>query len=324
MEEQVNTSRSELWSLSFRDLFYKYVRFLPFFLLSTAFALFIAFVYLRNATQIYSVGGPLLIKSEQQGSSSRNDKMADIFGNKSANIQSEIEVLKSRPLMERVVRKLDLQFSYFVKGKIKTVNIYKQGPFLIDAFQLTDSFSSFSLKIKFLNDHEFRVNDDNNVFTFGQVFQNGKGVFRLTRNPFGGVSKDYSVTRQPTSSVAGAFTGSLQIAPKNAGTGILSISMQTPNAQMGADIINTLMQEYGDYSIEQKKQSSDQILEFIDARLVDYGHKLDSVQKIQQDYEQKYNLIDVEAQTGNYFSNISETDKTTYEESLKLNAADMV
>jgi len=324
MEEQVNTSRSELWSLSFRDLFYKYVRFLPFFLLSTAFALFIAFVYLRYATPIYSVGGTLLIKSEQQGSSSRNDKMADIFGNKSSNIQSEIEVLKSRPLMERVVRKLDLQFSYFVKGKIKTVNIYKQGPFLIDAFELTDSFSSFSLKIKFLNDHEFRINDDNNIFTFGQVFKNAKGVFRLTRNPFGGVSKDYSVTRQPTSSVAGAFAGSLQIAPKTAGTGILSISMQTPNAQMGADIINSLMEEYGDFSIEQKKQSSDQILEFIDARLVDYGHKLDSVQKIQQDYEQKYNLIDVEAQSGNYFSNLSEADKATYEQSLKINAVDMV
>jgi len=323
MEEQVNTGRSELLSLSFRDLFYKYVRFLPFFLLSTAFALFIAFVYLRYATPIYSVGGTLLIKSEQQGGG-RNDKFSEIFGNKTSNIQSEIEVLKSRPLMERVVKKLNLQFSYYVKGKIKTVNIYKQGPFLIDAFQLTDSSSSFTLKIKFLNDHEFRINDDNTVIGFGQLFKNSRGVFRLTRNPYGGVSKDYSVTWQPTFAVAGAFAGSLQIAPKTSGTGILIISMQTPNAQMGADVINNLMEEYGIYSIEQKKQSSDQILDFIDGRLDDYGHKLDSVQKIQQDYEQKYNLIDVEAQSGNYFANISDADKSTYEESLKLNAADMV
>ncbi len=324
IEDQVNTSRSELLSLSFRDLFYKYVRFLPFFLLSTAFALFIAFIYLRYSTPIYQVGGTLLIKSEQQGSNSRNDKMADIFGNKSSNIQSEIEVLKSRPLMERVIKKAELQFSYFVKGKIKTLNIYKQGPFLVDAFQITDSSNSFSLKIKFLNDHEFRVNDDNTIVSFGQVFKNAFGVFRLVRNPYGAVSKDYSVTWQPAFALAGAFAGALQIVPKTAGTGILSINMQTPNAQLGADIINTLMEEYGDYSIEQKKQSSDQILEFIDARLVDYGHKLDSVQKIQQDYEQKYNLIDVDAQSSNYFANISDADKTTYEQSLELNAVDMV
>src|SRR5258707_14948380 len=101
--EQMNTAKSELWSLSFRDLFYKYVRFLPLFLISVAFALFIAFVYLRYATSIYNAAGTLLIKSEQQGGG-RNDKFEDVFVNsRTSNIQSEIEVLKSRPLMERVV-----------------------------------------------------------------------------------------------------------------------------------------------------------------------------------------------------------------------------
>src|SRR5215468_8913734 len=106
INEQINTARSELWSLSFRDLFYKYVRFLPLFLFSVAFALFIAYVYLRYATPIYSAGGPLLIKNDQQGGG-RNDKFEDVFVNsKASNIQNEIEVLKSRPLMERVVKKL--------------------------------------------------------------------------------------------------------------------------------------------------------------------------------------------------------------------------
>jgi hypothetical protein len=63
----INTSRSELWSLSFRDLFYKYVRFLPLFLISVAFALFIAYVYLRYATPIYNAGGTLVLKGEQNG-----------------------------------------------------------------------------------------------------------------------------------------------------------------------------------------------------------------------------------------------------------------
>jgi hypothetical protein len=185
--------------------------------------------------------------------------------------------------MERVVKKLDLQFSYFVKGKIKTLNIYKQGPFLVDAFQLAGFFRSFSLKIKFLNDHEFRVNEDNTSFTFGQVFKNANGVFRVTRNPYGGISKDYTVTgnhRHLWQLLLQEAYRSLQKLQEQV---FLTISMQTPTSQMGADVINYLMKEYGDYSIEQKKQSSDQILEFIDARLAELGHKLDSVQKIQQD-----------------------------------------
>ena len=107
-----NSNKSELFSLSLRDLFYKYVRFLPIFILSVTFALFVAYVYLRYATRYYNVGGTLHIKNEPQGG--RSDKFDDIFLNtKALNISSEIEVLKSRPLMERVVKKKGLNISYF-------------------------------------------------------------------------------------------------------------------------------------------------------------------------------------------------------------------
>src|SRR5688572_7854753 len=180
MEEQVNNHKSELFNLSLRDLFYKYVRFLPIFILSVALALFAAYAYLRYATPIYSVAGSMHIKSDKQGA--RSDKFEDIFVNdKAANIQSEIEVLKSRPLMQRVVEKLDLQVNYFAVGKIKTSNIYKQGPFLLELLKLTDSSRSFSMKVKFITPFKFRINDEDATFSLGQVFQNNNGVFRLIR-----------------------------------------------------------------------------------------------------------------------------------------------
>src|SRR6478736_911333 len=107
MEEQqqqvINSNKSELWNLSLKDLFYKYVRFLPLFLLSVAIALFLAFAYLRYTTRVYSATGSMLIKSDAP--SGRSDKLEDILGenNRAQNISNEIEVLKSEPLMERVV-----------------------------------------------------------------------------------------------------------------------------------------------------------------------------------------------------------------------------
>src|SRR5881392_3663084 len=105
MEEQqqiINSNKSELWNLSLKDLFYKYVRFLPLFLLSVAIALFLAFAYLRYTTRVYSATGSMMIKSEQ--APARSEKVDEILlgGNHTENIQNEIEVLKSRPLMERV------------------------------------------------------------------------------------------------------------------------------------------------------------------------------------------------------------------------------
>ncbi|MEO7923952.1 MAG: polysaccharide biosynthesis tyrosine autokinase [Chitinophagaceae bacterium] len=317
MEDQIkNNSKSELWSLSLRDLFYKYVRFLPIFVLSVALALFGAYAYLRYATPIYSTGGTLIIKSEKQGG--RNDKFDDIFGGgKTQNILSEIEILKSRGLMARVVQKQKLQFSYFVKGKIKTINVYKYGPFLVDPVHLADSTQPFTLKIKISGNQGFRVNDDNTTHNFGDQFKNQFGTFRLLRNSQG-IAKDYSVVYQPTGSAAAVYASALQVAPKSAGTGILNIAMQSAHPNLGADIVNQLMDEYGDFTKELKNKIADQMIDFIDNRMSVIKHELDSVQDKLLRYSQENNLIDIEAQSSNYFGNINAADKAINEQQLQL------
>ncbi len=333
MQETVNTSpnpsnpnqaHSELWNLTIRDLFFKYIRFLPLFVLCVALALFGAYAYLRYATPIYSTNATMVISSDQ-APGSRNDKFEEIFGEgKKVNIQSEIEVLKSKALMARVVQKQDLQFSYAVKGKIKTINIYKYGPFLIETDQLRDSNSSFILKIKVLNEEQFRVNDETTPIRFNETFKNAFGTFRLVRRPGTTLSKDYTVSYQPLTAAAAEFSRAIMVAPKVAGTGILSISMQNTNPNLAADVVNQLMIEYGDYTKELKNQTSDQTIAFIDSRMEVLGRELDSVQNNLLRYAQDNNLIDAEAQTSAYFDNLSSADKAINEQQLQLNTAEYI
>lgn len=316
----INKNKSELWNLSFRDLFFKYIRFLPLFILSIALCLLAAYLYLRYTVPIYSVGGTMLVKSEQAGG--RGDKFEEMFvNNRTQNIQSEMEIIRSRPLMQRVVDSLDLRFSYLAKGKIKTVNVYKQGPFVVRALKIADSSASFTFKVKFLNENEFRIIDKEGTFRFGQEVVTPYGSFVFLKTTIPPASNEYIITWQPSVVVAGGLAGSIIVNPKTPGTGILSIGMRTANSQMGADIINKLMELYADYSIEQKKQSSDQIVKFIDDRLEEYGKKLDSVQRMLLDYQTRNNLIDAETQLGNYFEIIGDADKTSNEQVLKLNFA---
>ena len=147
--------------------------------------------------------------------------------------------------MERVVNALNLQVSYKAIGKIKSPDIYKQGPFLLQVFDLYDSSKSFSLDIKFLNDSVFRIDDEKENFSFGELFKNKYGVFRLNKNSYSSPGKEYSVSWQPTAQVTSAFATSVQIAPL-AGTDILTISIETTNSQKSADIVNQLMTEYGE------------------------------------------------------------------------------
>ncbi len=319
-----NPNKSELSSLSFRDLFYKYVRFLPIFVLAVAVALLGAYLYLRWTVPEYSAAGSMVIKNERSGGGS-GDKFEELFGNnKSQNIQSEIEILKSRPLMMRVVNKLNLQFSYYAIGKIKTINTYRQGPFLVKAKQIADSSRNFGFKVKFVSDDEFQLDEGATRYKFGQEISTTNGIFVFQPNIGKPSSTVYKVQWKPTYAAAGTHVSELTIIPKTVGTGILNISMRTPNPQLGADIINKLMEEYSAYTVEQKALSSDQILSFIDGRLVDIGKKLDSVQRMFLDYQVKYNLIDAEVQSTNYFDVISTSDKEINVQNVKMNVAGMI
>lgn len=319
MDEQ-NQNKSELWNLSVRDIFYKYVRFLPLFLLSLAFALLIAWIYLRYATRIYGASGTMLIKSEQAARG--NDKVEEILigGNRMQNIQNEIEILRSRPLMERVVRKLNLEFQYISVGKIKELNVYKQGPFLVEAFELADSAQAFQMKIKFLNENQFRIDNQGNAITLGGVFQNGYGVFRLVKNEKvkAAAGSEFVVSWTPSAAIASALAGGVRVQPKTPGTNILVIGFQTTNGQMAADIVNNLMIQYDSMTVEQNNFSTDQMLGFIDGRLAILTSELDSLQLQYNRYKQNNDLIDVETQSDALFTKIREADKAVDEQRAQL------
>ncbi len=324
MEEQINNPKGELWSLSVKDLFYKYVRFLPLFLLSVAVALLIAFAYLRYATRVYSSLGTMLIKSEQP--SSRTDKVEEIItgSNRSQSIQNEIEILKSRPLMTRVVKKLNLQFSYTAKGNIKDFNVYNQGPFLAQAISLVNPENSFRMNIKFVSDNQFRIDDGSKLFSFDEVFSNKAGTFKLVKNGAVTIGTDYTLTWQHAEAVAADLITNLKVQPKTPGTGIVSVSLQATNPQMAADIVNNLMIQYDSLTIEQNNFSTDQMLGFIDSRLENLRGEVDSIQAIFLAYQQKNNLVNVELQSSEYFNKMGEADKLIGEQQLRLNVAGLI
>lgn len=307
MEEQIQiqTAKSELARLTFKDLFYKYVRFLPLFIVSVALALLVAYVYLRYATLVYQSTGTMIIQDET--GSGGNDKLDQIFtSDNKKNILNEIEYIKSKKMMTRVVKALDLNFSYLAIGKIKELNIYKSTPFIIEAFERKDS-SAFVLKIDFENEQTFRVNGDG-PFRFGDVFKNQYGVFRLNRSSYGSISDHYKIEWRPTSSVAAIIAGQLVVAPKQS-TGILTLSLQATNPELAADIINATMAEYQKATIEDKNEKTQAQLAFIDKELDTISNQLESINDRYVNFIKENSAYDLQSQSGSYLSQIEESAK---------------
>jgi tyrosine-protein kinase Etk/Wzc len=321
MEEEVVSKRAkgELSSLNIKDIFFKYIRFLPLYIICIALSLFGAYMYLRYATEFYRSSAQIVIRDDKS-SASVSDKLEQAMqsdGRK--NIQTEVAILQSRPLMERVVRSQNLNYNYFAIGNIKELNIYKIAPFKLETIALADSNQSFTLNLNFVDQQNFRVNDSAPI-SFGKEFQNPFGIFRLLRTSRSTVSPQVKIVYNPTPSQAAALLSGLVVVP-NQTTGILTITMETTNADLSADVINGLMREYQDVTIEDKNAATRKTLDFIDTNLKERAKEIDTITRRLVAYQKANNIISPETQADNYFSRVEDAHKQEQQQRILLNNA---
>lgn len=317
------SGNKDLGNLSIKDIFFKYVRFLPVFLVSVALCLLGAYLYLRYTTPIYQVTGTLTFKQEDQNRS--GGKFNDIFLAKSvSDVQSEIEILKSQELMERVVDSAKLQTNYYAVGKIKTLNIYTSCPFRLIIHKLTDSVTPFKMNFTFPLENEFRVNKEPARYRFGDHFANVYGEFSLVKMYANAAGKEFNVEWKPTSQMAGIYAPMVRVAPKIAGSNIYNIQIDYQNSALAADIVNNLMVRYKDASIEDKNATIKQRLDYIVQQLGRIDDDLDSIEARRIAYINVNNLSGYEEQLATYFTIQTEANKQIADQKQQLIVLDQL
>ena len=100
-----------------RELIFKYLRYLPWILVSVFLMLAVAYINLRYATPIYTVSGKLLVAHGNNRAG--GDRFDDIFMMQggSNNLNNEMEIIKSRFMAARVVKATGLQLNISIKAK---------------------------------------------------------------------------------------------------------------------------------------------------------------------------------------------------------------
>jgi capsular exopolysaccharide synthesis family protein len=311
MEEQFQTNHTtEKTGLSVKELIFKYIRFLPFFIISLALSLLAAYLYLRYNTPTFRSTGALVVKEDNSSTpgGAGNDRFQQMFVmDNSINVKNEIEIIKSRQLIKRIVEDLNLNYTYYVKGKIKESNIYTACPFRVETKEIADSNSRFIIKVEVINNVSFRINDENKTIRFGQYFETDHGIFRLIYNPTTALSNEYRIVWSPTNNSASWLSSNLTVSPGGA-AGIIQISFEATNPQLAADVINDISKEYQVATREDKNETNRRMLDFIDGRLKGVEKELDSVTASLISYQRENNLIDPESQSATYFARMETAD----------------
>lgn len=333
MEHSVSNESSKN-TTGIKDIIINYLKYLPWVILSIIAALAIAVVYFRYVPKVYRATGLLQIVKE--GGSSRSggggenvERFSSLFGGGSVSddIKNEIEIIKSTPVLTRVVQKMNGNFEYWAKEDFrKPKNIYKASPFNIVAEHISDSTKSFALEIDFTDDKSFQINGAKQTYQAAQSFTTPAGRFILTPNATIPVLPhiQYTITWTPAEQLAERLANGLMVMPKSQGVSIVSLSMATGNPWFAADFVNNLMIQYDSITIEENNSSNNLRSDFVSSSIEKLKPEIDSLKNADLAIQEQYNLYAAEEQTVESYKKITELEVLIQEQQMKIANADLV
>jgi len=314
---------------SLREIVLKYLSYLPLFVLSLVICLGGAYLYIRYAVPTYKASVQMLVGgsgAERGGSEDLVNKA--VFGVRPINLDNEMELIRSRKLLERVVRNNSFNISYFNEGKIKRSNVYKAAPFQFIPVAIDDSSRIYTFLVKNIHPSggEIEYNHQTRPFVWNDTltFQSMRAII-LPRYAIKEKSPEpYTVTWQQPRIVAGQLQGKISVSPLNTKTTIVQLAMVHESPKFAEDVLNALVKECIVRDVEMKKENSINTVNFIDARLNLIAAELKGVESGLQEYRIKNGFLDIETEFGFYRGRLNEEDRLI--EGLEINdkVADLI
>ncbi len=316
MEPTTNSQLKPIESPSLKNIFRKYSSYWMWFILSLILSIIITFLYLRYTVPQYQVNATILIKDDKKGAdlsqASEVFKDLDIF-NSTSNLDNEIEVLKGRNLMLRVLKKLNLQTSFFKKGKIKTSEVYGNSiPFQVENLLTDSSAYDQEIEIEILDQTKFtyRDNDSFTTYSFNQPINKKYATFSLRLNHNNFIKGEEIILKiNDLRKMAIKYSDMLTVSPTNKNASVVKLSINTNLPQKGIDLINTLISTYNEEAVEDKNTIALNTIKFIDERLRFLVKELSVVEKDVEVFKRKNNVTDVVSESQSYLQNSSEYEK---------------
>ena len=299
----------------------KWYLILPIVLGSLAYAKYM----LAKEQTIFNVTGSIIVQEDNSGGNQLPEEaiiQGLPFKNK-GNLDRQIEILKSRRLMERVVDTLNLDILYFYEDRFKSIEMYKSSPIKVASVSDINKAYGKRLMINMLDESRFNliVEDpityepiDTVIQNFGVPFKVGEVTYSLVRDTLHPeIDKTIRVQFISPRTVATWYSSRLMFQKKGL-SNVLKVSMDDSTPEKMVEIIYTLVEIYNIYTQEEKNKIAAQSLDFITERLTDLSSELLGVESGQASFKSSQSVTtDVVASADRYIDKLNEAEKNLNE-----------
>ena len=288
----------------------------PWFVLSLVVAVSLGLIILRYSTPAYEINASILVKDDTKGTDFGESAVLESIGLASgkSNVDNEVEILRSRTLMESVVTDLQLYVQYFATGRIKTTEIYEKSPICLqylDSKRISATRPPTIYFLTFHNNNKFTLTDNTNTWqqAFGDTFSLPEGLAILSKTSFKPVPEDqYSIEITGTDRVVKKYSEALSVSATNKLVSVIDLKLTEILPFKGETILKKLIENYLKASITDKNRIADSTIAFIDQNLKLVSLQLTGIEKEIEAFRTTNHLTDAKEQAKLLLENTSRND----------------
>ncbi|HCH45335.1 polysaccharide biosynthesis tyrosine autokinase, partial [uncultured Algoriphagus sp.] len=323
-------------ALEIRYVVAKYIRYWPWYVLFTMIFLIATFLFHRYTVDEYEVTGSMVIKTNTSPEARIMDR-SNIF-NSGVNLENDILRLRSKNLAREALKKLHFDVEYFAKTNIKDIELYDRSPIRVDVdwghLQVTDT----QVELQILSDENFKLlpytesildinsaqasGDEsiyNKTYTFGQEVETGRSKFTVHLVNPGRVGDIVIFQLKNPSYLEEYWARAIRVNLENDFSSVLRITTTTKVVEKGRDYINSLMESYINYDLNEKNKIQENTIAFIEEQLGFLEDSLKQKERELQEFKVENKLLDVSAEFSNILTKMNTLDEKSAELDYQLN-----
>ena len=306
-----NSQELQEKDINIRELIKPYLDRWLWFVVGAFLALLGGYLFIKLSTPIYRTETTILVKDAKnnklpEGASGLFD-LSGIGGMNVNSIENEIEILKSKKLIEQVVKDLGLTAEVYQEAAFTKKELYKDtSPVIINVLGEKKDASDEQKKLDILLEikgSELILSSDKmpDVIrtTYNKTISLPNANIIIQKNPDykGEKIEELLLKVYNTERIVNYYREILSIAPKDKDATVIGITLDLPIKAKTQDFLNKLVVVYNQDAINDKNSESKKTKDFIDERIAIIAKELGDVENEKQSFKTENQITDIATET---------------------------
>ncbi len=267
--------------------------------------------YLYKAPKMYGATSKILIKPQKNAfKDALSESLAS--GPSKDEIANEMEVLHSSSLINDVISKLNLDISYFIEGRLKTGEIYRGRPFLVEGKVIDNNYYGVPFYLSVLSPNRYRLSINEGGLSYNAIHEFGEPVINDKFSLI--INADTTIINKKSTNLSEAkylfrindrdyliksFQKALQLSQDEEAT-VIQVYIEDEVDDKAVIFLKTLTEQYIENSVAVQKEINENTLAFIDGQLKDIEDILNGVESNLEQFQRQKTTMNPENEQGVY------------------------